>query len=60
MQHSVNRTQAREMDYNYWHNDYSNNYDYDDDDDMPHLVDDDNNYVILPVNNTYSDVADED
>ena len=58
MQHSVNRTQVREMDYNYWHNDYSNNYD--DDDDMPHLVDDDNNYVILHVNNTYSDVADED
>jgi hypothetical protein len=50
MQHSVNRTQFRELDYDQWY----------DDDYMPHLVDDDNNIVILPVNNTYSDVEDED
>jgi len=50
MQHSVNKTQVRELDYDHWNNDYSDNYDYDDDD----------NIVILPVNNTYSDVEDED
>ena len=50
LQHSVNRTQFRELDYDHWYDDYSNSYDYDDDD----------NIVILPVNNTYSDVDDED